>query len=70
VFSTWREHYRAGQEAKPQIERERWEQERRWPEEERAARWKALQENAVDLDEHNATMKTARVRRPSPMMFT
>ncbi|MFD5098934.1 hypothetical protein [Streptomyces albidochromogenes] len=59
MLKTWRAEFRAGQELKRRIELERWEQEKRWGEEDRAARQKALQDNAVDLSEHNATLKTA-----------
>ncbi|WP_369266149.1 hypothetical protein [Streptomyces harbinensis] len=59
MFSTWREQYRANQEVKREIQREEWEQEKRWREEDRAARQKVLEANAVDLEEHNVNLKTA-----------
>ncbi|MFE7427440.1 hypothetical protein [Streptomyces sp. NPDC057545] len=59
MFKTWREEYRANQATKRRIELERWEQEKRWGEEDRAARQKAIAENAVALDEHNANLKAA-----------
>ncbi|MEU6460167.1 hypothetical protein [Streptomyces sp. NPDC047065] len=59
MFKTWREQYRASQELKRQIEREQWEQEKQWREEDRAARQKALAENAVDLAAHNENLKAA-----------
>lgn len=59
MFKTWREEYRAGQAVKRQIELERWEQEKRWREEDRAARQKAIAENAPALAEHNANLRAA-----------
>lgn len=59
VLKTWRSEFRAGQELKRRIALERWEQEKRWREEDRAARQKALQDNVVNLAEHNANLKTA-----------
>ncbi|MEU2311506.1 hypothetical protein [Streptomyces albidoflavus] len=59
MFKTWREEYRANQAAKRRIELEEWEQEKRWREEDRAARLKAVAENAVDLAEHNQNLKAA-----------
>lgn len=44
MFKTWREEYRAHQAVKRQIQLERWEQEKRWREEGRAARQKAIEE--------------------------
>ncbi|MGW6836305.1 hypothetical protein ACWGCI_23265, partial [Streptomyces sp. NPDC054949] len=59
LFKTWREQYQANQEMKRRIELERWEQEKRWREEDRAAKRKVLQDNAVFLSEHNEHLKVA-----------
>ncbi|MCK2145295.1 hypothetical protein MWG58_31210 (plasmid) [Streptomyces sp. WAC00276] len=59
MLKTWREEYRANQAAKRRIEQEEWEQEKRWREEDRAARLKAVAENAVDPAEHNQNLKAA-----------
>ncbi|MYX18384.1 hypothetical protein GTY67_34105 [Streptomyces sp. SID8374] len=59
MLKTWREEYRANQAARRRIELEQWEQEKRWREEDRAARQKAVAENAVDLAVHNANVKAA-----------
>ncbi|MFF0051659.1 hypothetical protein [Streptomyces sp. NPDC005498] len=56
---TWREEYRANQSAKRQIEQEQWEQEKRWREEDRAARQKAIAKNVTDLAVHNKNMRAA-----------
>ncbi|QKW47929.1 hypothetical protein [Streptomyces microflavus] len=57
MFKTWREEYRANQAARRQIELEQWEQEKRWREEDRAARQKAIAENSADLAVHNKNVK-------------
>lgn len=59
MLKTWREEYRATQALKRKIELERWEQEKRWREEDRVARQKVIAENAPALAEHNEHMKTA-----------
>ncbi|MEE1766739.1 hypothetical protein ACIPJN_39360 [Streptomyces sp. NPDC086796] len=59
MFKTWREEYRANQAAKRQIELEQWEQDKRWREEDRAARQKAIAENAADLAVHNENVRAA-----------
>ncbi|AVI00056.1 hypothetical protein C5L38_33805 (plasmid) [Streptomyces sp. WAC00288] len=59
MLKTWREEYRANQAMKRQIELEQWEQEKRWREEDRAARQKVLAENAVGLEEHNDNIRAA-----------
>ncbi|MFJ2568250.1 hypothetical protein ACIO02_35925 [Streptomyces sp. NPDC087568] len=59
MFKTWREEYRANQALKRKIELEQWEQEKRWREEDRAARQKAISENAPALATHNEHMRTA-----------
>lgn len=59
MLKSWREEYRANQELKRRIELERWEQEKKWREEDRAARQRTLEENAVDLDAHNENLKAA-----------
>ncbi|WP_415962080.1 hypothetical protein [Streptomyces sp. 021-4] len=59
MFKTWREEYRANQAAKRQVELEQWEQEKRWREEDRAARQKASAENSADLAVHNENVKAA-----------
>ncbi|MEU5108215.1 hypothetical protein AB0H07_39160 [Streptomyces sp. NPDC021354] len=59
MFKTLREQFRANQELKRRIRLEEWEQQKRWREEDRSARQKALQDNSVDLAEHNANLKTA-----------
>ncbi|MFF9638727.1 hypothetical protein ACF1D2_29635 [Streptomyces bacillaris] len=59
MFKAWREEYRANQAARRRIELEQWEQEKRWREEDRAARQKAIAENAVELAVHNANVKAA-----------
>lgn len=59
MFKTWREEYRANQAMKREIKLEEWEQEKRWREEDRAARQKAITENTTALGAHNANMKVA-----------
>ncbi|MEU3954044.1 hypothetical protein AB0F45_17255 [Streptomyces achromogenes] len=59
MLKAWREEFRANQAMKRQIELERWEQEKGWREEDRAARQKALAENAVGLKEHNDNIRAA-----------
>ncbi|MFJ9683629.1 hypothetical protein ACIRP2_37210 [Streptomyces sp. NPDC101194] len=59
MFKTWREEHRANQATKRQIELEQWEQEKRWREEDRAARQKAIAENATDLAVHDENLKAA-----------
>ncbi|MEU4032319.1 hypothetical protein [Streptomyces anulatus] len=59
MYKTWREEYRANQATRRQIELEQWEQEKRWREEDRAARQKAIAENAVDLAVHNEKVRAA-----------
>ncbi|MFD3940688.1 hypothetical protein ACFWSF_37620 [Streptomyces sp. NPDC058611] len=59
MLKTWREEYRANQAMKRQIELERWEQEKKWREEDRAAREKTLAKNSVDLNEHNENIRAA-----------
>ncbi|MFD4178142.1 hypothetical protein [Streptomyces anulatus] len=59
MYKTWREEYRANQATKRQIELEQWEQEKRWREEDRAARQKATAENSADLAVHNKNVKAA-----------
>jgi hypothetical protein len=59
VFKAWVEEYRANQAQKRQIELEQWEQEKRWREEDRDARQKAIAENAPALAVHNEHLKTA-----------
>ncbi|MFF8919395.1 hypothetical protein ACF08M_40470 [Streptomyces sp. NPDC015032] len=59
MFKTWREEYRANQAAKRQIELEQWEQDKRWREEDRAARQKAIAENSADLAVHNENVRAA-----------
>ncbi|MEU9273218.1 hypothetical protein AB0E04_48875 [Streptomyces sp. NPDC048251] len=59
MLRTWREEYRATQALKRKIELERWEQEKRWREEDRAARQQVIAENAPALAAHNEHMKTA-----------
>lgn len=59
MFKTWREEYRANQALKRKIELEQWEQEKRWREEDRVARQKAIAENAPALAVHNEHLRTA-----------
>ncbi|MGW2112674.1 hypothetical protein [Streptomyces sp. NPDC001948] len=59
MFKTWREEYRANQAAKRQIALEQWEQEKRWREEDRAARQKAIAKNSADLAVHNENVRAA-----------
>ncbi|MFJ6452251.1 hypothetical protein ACIQNV_37245 [Streptomyces hydrogenans] len=59
MFKTWREEYQADKALKRQIEQEQWEQEKRWREEDRAARQKALAENSVALEQHNDNLRAA-----------
>ncbi|MFY0516132.1 hypothetical protein ACOMD4_37965 [Streptomyces anulatus] len=59
MYKTWREEYRANQATRRQIELEQWEQEKRWREEDRAARQKAIAENSADLAVHNENVKAA-----------
>lgn len=59
MFKTWREEYRTNQAARRQIALERWEQEKRWREEDRAARQKAIAENSAELAVHNSNVKAA-----------
>ncbi|MCX4581224.1 hypothetical protein OHB41_50670 [Streptomyces sp. NBC_01571] len=59
MFKAWREEYRANQAVKRQIELERWQQEKQWREDDRAARLKIAADNAPALAEHNGHMKTA-----------
>lgn len=59
MFRMLCEQYQADQEQRRAIRAERWEQEKRWREEDRAAFRRAREENAVDMDAHNETMKAA-----------
>ncbi len=59
MLKTWREEYRANQAMKRQIDLERWEQEQRWGEEDRAARQKVAAENTPALAAHNEHMRAA-----------
>ncbi|MEU6299814.1 hypothetical protein [Streptomyces erythrochromogenes] len=59
MFKTWREEYKANQAMKRQIDLEQWEQEKKWREEDRAAREKALADNTASLDEHNDNIRAA-----------
>jgi hypothetical protein len=59
MLKTLCEQYIAGREQERAIRAEQWAQEKRWKEEDRAARLKAQAENTVTLERHNTTMKTA-----------
>ena len=59
MFKTWRAQHVANQELQRRIALERWEQEKRFKEEDRAAVQEAVAANAVGLDEHNEAMKLA-----------
>ncbi|XVV39788.1 hypothetical protein ACQPXT_41005 (plasmid) [Streptomyces sp. CA-100214] len=59
MLKTWREEYRANQALKRKIALEQWEQEKRWREEDRAARLKVIAENAPALAAHNEHIRTA-----------
>ncbi|MDX3637063.1 hypothetical protein PV728_44125 [Streptomyces europaeiscabiei] len=59
MLKTWRKEYRANQALKRKIALEQWEQEKRWREEDRAARLKVIAENAPALAAHNEHIRTA-----------
>ncbi|MQS17551.1 hypothetical protein F7Q99_36535 [Streptomyces kaniharaensis] len=59
MLRAWREQYEANQQLKRDIARERWEQEKRFQQEDRQASQAVLEANTVGLDEHNAAMKLA-----------
>ncbi|AXK33484.1 hypothetical protein DVA86_13310 [Streptomyces armeniacus] len=59
MFKAWREEYRANQAMKRQIKLDEWEQEKRWREEDRTARQKAIMENTTALATHNENLKAA-----------
>ncbi|WP_367141002.1 MULTISPECIES: hypothetical protein [Streptomyces] len=59
MLKTLREQYIASKEQERAIRAEQWAQEKRWQEEDRAARLKAQAGNAVAVSEHNATLKKA-----------
>ncbi|MFD8756272.1 hypothetical protein ACFV0O_35620 [Kitasatospora sp. NPDC059577] len=60
TFATWREQYVAGKELERRIAGEKWEQEKRWREEEdREAVQTAVAANTVGLAEHNSAMVIA-----------
>ncbi|WP_063775157.1 hypothetical protein [Streptacidiphilus anmyonensis] len=59
MFKALREQYVANQEQQRQIAREKWEQEKRWQQEDRDAALAAIATNAVGLDEHNTALKLA-----------
>jgi hypothetical protein len=59
VLKTLQTQWKADKEQARVIAAERWEQEKRWREEDRAAQLKARERNLVELTEHNATMRKA-----------
>ncbi|MFF8914263.1 hypothetical protein ACF08M_13310 [Streptomyces sp. NPDC015032] len=61
IFKTWREEYRANQAVKRQIELEQWEQDKRWREEDRAARQGLRQRHHGDLLTPDITATTSAI---------